>query len=345
MGVEGPVGDQGPTGASGADGVSDRYQTTSEVSAVINTGEKVFTVELGLNYIPNQNVIITSSVDNEVYFEANVVSYSVQGIPLVGVLVVDVLVAHPSENNALGDSLEGWLITLAGAVGAIGATGVQGLTGALGATGATGEQGPMGIDGPTGPIGPSGLTGATGIGSTGATGLTGATGVGATGATGPKGDPGSPGGATGATGAAGTFPEYLPNPIKERFDLNNSTSGGTIPIYLKEKQVHYFKLGISSNFNFLFKADSSSNLDTILSVGEAISVTIIVSNSSGVMSTPVFPGAGLAQNVYSYTGAFYQPQSDQVGVYSFTIFRVADAGGLPAYNTFVSQSTAALVSS
>ena len=171
--------------------------------------------------------------------------------------------------------------------------------------------------------------------ASGAAGGGGATGVGATGSTGPKGDPGSPGGATGATGI---FPDYLPNPIKERTALSTS-SGGAIPIYLKDRQVYYFSEGIASNFNFVFTADASSNLDTILNANDSISVTIFVkaTSSTRVMSKPTITGASSTPEVYSYSGLYYQSGVGKMEVYSFAIIR--NAANI-TYTVFSAQSEA-----
>jgi hypothetical protein len=343
QGSTGSTGPEGSTGEQGIPGISDRYYTSSLTYQPISVGQKSFEVELGLNYVANQNVIISYAENGEAYFKGKVTAYTASGFPVVGILSVNVTEAIGADIYGT-DPLSGWLITLDGAVGAIGATGQTGATGEQGIEGPSGPQGIQGIKGDQGDIGPSGPIGQQG--ATGPQGPQGATGIGATGpqgATGAKGDPGSPGGATGATGI---FPDYLPNPIKEKALLYSGiTPGGTIPIYLKEKQLHFFSGSISGNFNFLFTADSDNSLDTMISAGDAISATIVVWNSDGLMSSPVFMGAGLSQSVYSHTGEFYQAESGQMSVYSFTIFRMPDAGGLPAYTTFVSQSTATYISS
>jgi hypothetical protein len=205
-GEQGATGDIGPTGATGAGAtgatgpVGDRYATTSTDTLTIGTGTQSFTVETGLAYTINQDVVIAHDISNDM--NGSVISYNSSN----GYMQVNV-------TGTLGSgTYSSWTVNLDGAVGAAGATGATGATGIQGATGATGSTGVVGPTGPTGATGVIGATGATGqqgstgeIGATGTTGPQGATGVGATGATGPAGGTGGDGatGSTGATGIAG----------------------------------------------------------------------------------------------------------------------------------------------
>jgi hypothetical protein len=190
-GATGPLGPTGATGAgaTGATGpVGDRYATSSTTSLTIGTGNQTLTVDTGLAYTLNQDVVI--AYDNSNDMNGSVVSYD----SLTGVLVVNVTLTNGSG------TFTSWTVNLDGAAGIPGATGPIGSTGAtgIGSTGATGLTGPTGPIGSTGSTGPTGLTGPSGAtGIQGPSGATGATGIqGVTGPTGPT-------GATGLTGATG----------------------------------------------------------------------------------------------------------------------------------------------
>lgn len=78
-GTPGAPGDQGPPGASG-----DRYATTSVTSLSISLGTKTLTVETGLSYSPQQEIIIADGGNNHMH--ALVTSYDSGS----GIMVVDV---------------------------------------------------------------------------------------------------------------------------------------------------------------------------------------------------------------------------------------------------------------
>lgn len=207
-GATGLVGPTGATGAGATGATGSIYNTTSSTSLTIGTGSQSLTVDTGLAYTVNQDLIIANAVGQSM--SGPVSSYD----PVTGALVVSV-----STTSGSG-TYTSWQVNLNGAVGAVGATGATGAgatgaTGVDGPTGATGVQGVVGPTGATGVQGDPGSTGATGVvGPTGATGVvgpTGATGVGATGDIGPTGATGiqgatgdvGPTGATGLTGATG----------------------------------------------------------------------------------------------------------------------------------------------
>jgi hypothetical protein len=159
-GATGLVGSTGAIGATGATGVQgatgDRYATTSNTSLTIGTGSKSLTVETGLAYTVEQDVVIANS--SGISMNGSVTSYN-SG---TGALVVNVISTSGSGTYS------SWQVNLDGAIGAqgaTGATGVQGATGPVGSTGATGIQGttgPLGATGATGPVGATGSAGTAG---------------------------------------------------------------------------------------------------------------------------------------------------------------------------------------
>lgn len=124
-GTQGATGQQGATGvgATGPAGVSDRYQTTSNSSLTVDNGTKNLTVEQGLNYTPNQSVIISYITDPTTHMEGTVTNYTSGS----GSLVVNV-----TSHNGSGSGLTGWTVNLAGSAGSPGATGLTGATGPAG---------------------------------------------------------------------------------------------------------------------------------------------------------------------------------------------------------------------
>ncbi len=76
QGSTGSTGPEGSTGEQGIPGISDRYYTSSLTYQPISVGQKSFEVELGLNYVANQNVIISYAENGEAYFKGKVTAYT-----------------------------------------------------------------------------------------------------------------------------------------------------------------------------------------------------------------------------------------------------------------------------
>ena len=114
---------------------------TSATTSWTYNGSTSLTVQTGLSYSPQQEVLITYDASN--YMSGTVTSYTTG----TGALVVDV-----TKHTGSG-TYNSWSINLAGAVGAQGATGAgsQGATGAQGTTGTAGAQGTTGAQGTAGP--------------------------------------------------------------------------------------------------------------------------------------------------------------------------------------------------
>jgi hypothetical protein len=194
-GATGPTGPQGTTGLTGATG--DRFTTQSTSNITIGLGNKILTVEPGLSYVPNQQIVITYSLATNNFMTGVVVSYD----DVSGSMIVNILTT--SGSGTFGAPGQPWDVGLYQQVGATGLTGATGSTGPIGPAGPQGP--PDGATGSTGATGPIGATGDPG-GATGSTGLTGPTGAtGITGATGPLGATGLTG-ATGSTGPQGPLP-------------------------------------------------------------------------------------------------------------------------------------------
>jgi hypothetical protein len=141
-GATGNAGKDGDTGATGASGVSDRYQTFSYTPLTIGdgvNGQQFLTVEAGLSYTINQNLLISHPSEAGKHMHGTVDSYDAS----TGDLVVNI-VYHSGIGN-----YSNWVINLDGAVGVTGSTGATGVPGATGA-GATGATGLTGATGPAG---------------------------------------------------------------------------------------------------------------------------------------------------------------------------------------------------
>lgn len=195
------------------------------------------------------------------------------------------------------------------------------LVGATGSTGVTGLTGSTGIQGATGPEGPTGASGSGATGARGPTGFTGSTGAqGPSGATGPQGATGANSTVPGPTGATGVFPEFMPNPIKERVEIISTAVNQSITVNVTEKQIYYYYNGVSTNFNINLTYTGGFNS---LSVGDSVSVTIIMRHYSGTarsLNTVTLDGE--AFGVYWYSGNPIAV-ANAISTFTFNIIKMA----------------------
>ena len=106
-GDAGNKGDRGERGEKGDKGEGDKYATTSTSSLALELGQKNLTIDIGLSYTPNQNVIIDHTGDYSNYMNGHVVSYD----KITGILIVEIL-----SVNGSGTFSE-WTVNLDGATG------------------------------------------------------------------------------------------------------------------------------------------------------------------------------------------------------------------------------------
>lgn len=207
--------------------------------------------------------------------------------------------------------------------------GATGFTGASGATGFTGATGPAGVDGATG-IGATGFIGATGpTGFIGATGFTGATGpTGLTGAVGTDGATG-PTGFTGATGPDGTFSGF------EDVTISATAFTGTVNFDVLTQNVLYYTTSATGNWTLNVRGDSGTTLDSIMSTGQAITITAIaeIGATSRYASGFTIDGVSKTLNWLNGTAASNNNSSCR-DIYTYTIIKTAAA----TYTVFASRS-------
>ena len=105
----------------------------------------MFTVDLDLDYSPQQTIIISSIAVPTVYIHGKVQDYNT-GTGELNVIITNIDDVDSTERSSWSINLDG-AVGVQGATGYTGATGSQGVDGATGYTGATGIQGASGVDG------------------------------------------------------------------------------------------------------------------------------------------------------------------------------------------------------
>ena len=103
-GLTGPTGPTGPTGAS--------YAATSLTSLTIGTGNKIFTTQAGLAYVPGASRARASDSGGTNYVEGLVTAYSGTSLTIA------------SDNTGGSGTIADWVISIAGDIGEPGTDGV-----------------------------------------------------------------------------------------------------------------------------------------------------------------------------------------------------------------------------
>jgi hypothetical protein len=322
-GPTGPTGPIGPTGATGSTGPTGPQGPTGAASTVAGpTGPTGPTGPVGAGL----NIIGTVSGPS--------------GLPVSG---------NAGDAYIIGSDLYVWDGAAWTNVGNIvGPTGPTGATGPTGSNGPTGPTGSTGSTGPTGPTGPTGSTGPTGpIGPTGATGPTGPTGPqGSTGPTGPTGSTGSTGptgptGPTGATGPTGTFPATWTGNVnaagykleeanlvetKEVVTVSATAATGTVNYDIITQSVLYYTTNASGNWTLNIRGNSGTSLNTLMTTGQSMTLTFLVTNGSTAYYQTGFQidGSSVTPEWQGGTGPS-AGNINSIDAYTFVIIKTASA--------------------
>jgi hypothetical protein len=215
-----------------------------------------------------------------------------------------------------------------------------------------------GTTGPTGPAG-SGSTGATGPTGSGGQGPTGPAGSGSTGATGPTGSGGQgPTGPAGPTGSAGdpysnaNVASYLPvysgsinsltmssvlytRGVIEQTNIIAAAPGATENIDLMANAVSYFTSNTTANVTVNLRGNSTTTLDSLMSVGQSTSIALLLTNGSTGYMPNIFQidGSTVAtkwlDNTMPYAGS-----ANSLDIWNFNVIKTASA----TFTVLASQS-------
>jgi hypothetical protein len=244
-----------------------------------------------------------------------------------------------------------------GFVGYTGSQGAQGpaggFTGSKGDTGFTGSSGLATYRGYTGSVG-AGYTGSasTVIGYSGSIGYTGSAST-VIGYTGSKGDPNGYTGSKGDIGYSGSFntavtftftgsptvPAAIFYNMLETTTVVASAIPSTVNFYISSQSIIFYNVAATANWILNVAHSSGTSLNSVLSVGQSISLNVLVL----LGSTPYYNTSvqidGITTGVTTYwlgnSGPPVSGHANSVDSYSYSIIKTSSA---PTYSVFASQA-------
>jgi hypothetical protein len=154
---------------------------------------------------------------------------------------------------------------------------------------------------------------------------------------GPQGEKGDTGD-TGATGAAGTI--EINTPITSALETMNivaAATSGTVNINVKTSSFVYYTSNSTGNFTINIRGDSTpTTLNSILSVGQSITVTLLNTNGTTAYYPNAFQIDGIAITPkWAGGSAPATGNASSIDAYSFTIIKTA---ATPTYTVFAGAS-------
>jgi len=124
--------------------------------------------------------------------------------------------------------------------------------------------------------------------------------------------------------------------LVERANITNTVLTGTISLDLDTNTTHYFTANASANWTFNFRGTSSLSLNNLLSVGDAITCTVLSTQGATAYYNNGWQidGSAVTPKWLGGYGAPNTGHANSVDYYSFTIFKTANA----TFTVFANQS-------
>jgi len=127
----------------------------------------------------------------------------------------------------------------------------------------------------------------------------------------------------------------LKSPLED-WEVAATAATGTVNIDVLTAGAHYYTSDASANWTYNFRGDGSNSLDSVLAVGEAVTVSSLVTQGGTAYYPTAFQVDGSAvtpewQNAAAPTAG----NTNQIDTYTFTIIKTGSA----AFTVFGSATT------
>lgn len=125
--------------------------------------------------------------------------------------------------------------------------------------------------------------------------------------------------------ALGNFSATFKSPY-EHWSISATAATGTIDVDISTSSVWYYTSDASANWTFNFRGNSSTTLNSLLSIGESVTVVFFVTNGT----TAYYPTAFTVDSAsvtpkWSGGSAPSAGNASSIDAYLFTIAKTADA--------------------
>lgn len=126
--------------------------------------------------------------------------------------------------------------------------------------------------------------------------------------------------------------------VKERFVLSATSVIGTVTYDVLNQQILYYTVNSTGNFVINLRGNSSTTLNSVLSVGECITVVFMFPNGAAAYyNTSVLIDGAATTTRWQGGSAPSSGNINSVDVYSYAIMKIADG----TFNVFASQTRTA----
>ena len=121
---------------------------------------------------------------------------------------------------------------------------------------------------------------------------------------------------------------------REKWNVAASAATGTISVDLKTAGAWYFTSDATANWTLNFRGDSGATLDSLVGVGESVTVAFLATNGGTAYYASAFQVDGSSVTPkWSGGSAPSAGTADSVDIYVFTIIKTA---ATPTYEVFAS---------
>lgn len=111
---------------------------------------------------------------------------------------------------------------------------------------------------------------------------------------------------------------------REKWNVAASAATGTIAVDLKTAGAWYYTTDASANWTFNFRGDGSTTLDSLVGVGESVTVAFLATNGATPYYATAFQVDGSSVTpIWSGGSAPSAGNADSVDAYIFTIIKTA----------------------
>ena len=117
----------------------------------------------------------------------------------------------------------------------------------------------------------------------------------------------------------------ITNEVLERADIKTDVLNGTSQINCADNAVHYFTANATANFTFNFRGSATQTLNSIMSVGETITLALLTTQGASAYNLAAINIDGVGTPIKWAGGTAVTGTANGIDTYSITLIKTADA--------------------